>query len=88
MFAIESESFGVKGALGFCLPLTVGEEKTSFRKLRTFAMREKGGNHLVPSLDYMADALKFPNQTSRGSGESLKKCVDRRCPDGTQHFLC
>ncbi|GFY36635.1 hypothetical protein TNCV_28391 [Trichonephila clavipes] len=28
----------------------------------SFAMREKGGNRLVPGPDYMVDALKLPNQ--------------------------
>ncbi|GFY01158.1 hypothetical protein TNCV_5076251 [Trichonephila clavipes] len=51
-------------------------------------MREKGGNRLVPGLDYMVDALKLPNQAPRGSGESLQKCVAWRCPDGTQHIFC
>ncbi|GFS65719.1 hypothetical protein TNCV_3853651 [Trichonephila clavipes] len=36
----------------------------------------------------MVDALKLPNQASRGSGESLQKFVVWRCPDGTQHLLC
>ncbi|GFW41499.1 hypothetical protein TNCV_465871 [Trichonephila clavipes] len=51
-------------------------------------MPEKGGNHLVPGPDYMADALKFPNQAPRVSGESLQTCVAWRCPDGTQHLFC
>ncbi|GFU34511.1 uncharacterized protein TNCV_1992491 [Trichonephila clavipes] len=50
---------------------------------RSSAMREKGGNRLVPGPDYMVDALKFSNQVPRGSGESLQKCVAWRCPDGT-----
>ncbi|GFV85064.1 hypothetical protein TNCV_3320021 [Trichonephila clavipes] len=51
-------------------------------------MREKGSNRLVPGPDYMVDALKFPNQAPRGSGESLQKCVAWRCPYGTQHLFC
>ncbi|GFV08309.1 hypothetical protein TNCV_327431 [Trichonephila clavipes] len=51
-------------------------------------MREKGGNRLVPGLDYMVNALKFPNQAPKGSGESLQKCVTWRCPNGTQHLFC
>ncbi|GFX33096.1 hypothetical protein TNCV_5042641 [Trichonephila clavipes] len=50
-------------------------------------MREKGGNHLVPSSDYMVDALKLPNQAPRVSGESLQTCVAWRCPDVTQHLF-
>ncbi|GFW36357.1 uncharacterized protein TNCV_3712771 [Trichonephila clavipes] len=33
--------------------------------VRSFAMREKGGNRLVPDPDYMVDALKLPNQAPR-----------------------
>ncbi|GFY31447.1 hypothetical protein TNCV_4990061 [Trichonephila clavipes] len=51
-------------------------------------MQEKGGNRLVPGLDYMVDALKLPNQAPRVSGESLQKCVVRRYPDGIQHLIC
>ncbi|GFX66563.1 hypothetical protein TNCV_1794741 [Trichonephila clavipes] len=51
-------------------------------------MREKGGNRLVPGLDYMVDTFKLPNQAPRGSGESLEKCVSWHCPDGTQHLFC
>ncbi|GFV84725.1 hypothetical protein TNCV_4297071 [Trichonephila clavipes] len=51
-------------------------------------MREKGGNRLVPGSDYMVDALKLPNQTSRASGESLQTCVAWSCPDGTQLLFC
>ncbi|GFU44546.1 hypothetical protein TNCV_1506591 [Trichonephila clavipes] len=29
----------------------------------SFAMREKGGNHMVSGPDYMVDALKLPNHT-------------------------
>ncbi|GFT24379.1 hypothetical protein TNCV_3252271 [Trichonephila clavipes] len=47
-------------------------------------MREKSDNRLLPGPDYMVDALKLP----RGTGESLQKCVDWRCTDGTQHFFC
>ncbi|GFU56404.1 hypothetical protein TNCV_2609261 [Trichonephila clavipes] len=54
----------------------------------SFAMREKGNNSLVPSTDYMMDALKLPNQAPRGSGESLQKCMAWRYPDGTQHIFC
>ncbi|GFY06234.1 hypothetical protein TNCV_2680281 [Trichonephila clavipes] len=50
-------------------------------------MREKGVNHLVPGPDYMVDALKLPNQASRGSGKSLQKSVAWRCPDETQPLL-
>ncbi|GFV75230.1 hypothetical protein TNCV_3190791 [Trichonephila clavipes] len=53
------------------------------RSQRSFAMREKGGNRLVPGLDYMVNALKLLNQAPRGSGESLQKCVAWRSPDGT-----
>ncbi|GFV12970.1 hypothetical protein TNCV_3175051 [Trichonephila clavipes] len=38
--------------------------------------------------DYMVDALKFPKQAPRASGESLQTCVAWRCPDGTQHIFC
>ncbi|GFV91316.1 hypothetical protein TNCV_898331 [Trichonephila clavipes] len=51
-------------------------------------MREKGDNCLMPGPDYTVNALKLPKQASRGSGESLKKCVAWRCPDGTQDLLC
>ncbi|GFY21989.1 hypothetical protein TNCV_3296331 [Trichonephila clavipes] len=51
-------------------------------------MPEKGGNHLVPGLDYMVDALKLPNQAPRVFGESLQKCVAWRCPDGTERLFC
>ncbi|GFW51835.1 hypothetical protein TNCV_1187671 [Trichonephila clavipes] len=54
----------------------------------SLAMREKGGNHLVPGPDYMVDALKLPNQAPRVSGESLQTCVAWRCSDGTQHLFC
>ncbi|GFX20908.1 hypothetical protein TNCV_79631 [Trichonephila clavipes] len=54
----------------------------------SFEMREKGDNRCVPGLDYMVDALKFPNQARRGSGESLRKCVAWCCPDGAQHLFC
>ncbi|GFW98803.1 hypothetical protein TNCV_2837641 [Trichonephila clavipes] len=47
-------------------------------------MREKGGNRLVPGLDYMVDALKLPKQVS---GESLQTCVAWRCYGRTQHFF-
>ncbi|GFV42010.1 hypothetical protein TNCV_2838291 [Trichonephila clavipes] len=53
----------------------------------SFAKREKGGNRLVPDPDYMVDALKFPNQALRVSGESLQTCVTWRCPDGTHHLF-
>ncbi|GFW27564.1 acetyl-CoA carboxylase 2 [Trichonephila clavipes] len=49
------------------------------KKDRSFAMPEKGGNHLVPGSDYMDDALKLPNQAPR---------VAWRCPDGMQHLFC
>ncbi|GFW40485.1 hypothetical protein TNCV_1020421 [Trichonephila clavipes] len=47
----------------------------AFRRQGSFAMREKGGNCLVPGPDYVVDALKLPNQAPRVSGESLQKCV-------------
>ncbi|GFX79977.1 hypothetical protein TNCV_3098131 [Trichonephila clavipes] len=49
----------------------------------SFAMREKGGNRLVPRPDYKVDALKLPNQGPRVSGESLQTYVAWCCPDGT-----
>ncbi|GFT73690.1 hypothetical protein TNCV_1289211 [Trichonephila clavipes] len=52
----------------------------------SFAMREKGGNRWASGLDYMVDALKLPNPAPRVSDESPQTCVDRHCPDGTQHF--
>ncbi|GFW75679.1 hypothetical protein TNCV_4428621 [Trichonephila clavipes] len=55
---------------------------------RSFSMREKGGNSLVPGTDYMVGALKLPNQAPRDFGESLQTCVPWCCPDGTQHLLC
>ncbi|GFY01577.1 hypothetical protein TNCV_2607611 [Trichonephila clavipes] len=60
----------------------------SIRLQRSFAMREKGCNRLVPGPDYMVDALKLPNQAPRGYGESLQTCVAWRCPGGTQHLFC
>ncbi|GFX79027.1 hypothetical protein TNCV_3913141 [Trichonephila clavipes] len=54
----------------------------------SFAIREKGDNHLVPSPDYMVVALEFSNQAPRVSDESLQTCVAWRCPDGTQHLFC
>ncbi|GFX92290.1 hypothetical protein TNCV_1112171 [Trichonephila clavipes] len=36
----------------------------------------------------MVDALKLLNKAPRGSGESLQKCVNWRCPDGKQHIFC
>ncbi|GFV77616.1 hypothetical protein TNCV_616361 [Trichonephila clavipes] len=42
----------------------------------------------MPGPDYMADALKLPNQAPRVSGESLQKCVAWLCPNGTQHLFC
>ncbi|GFT55291.1 hypothetical protein TNCV_4611591 [Trichonephila clavipes] len=54
----------------------------------SFVMREKGGNCLVPSPNYMVDALKLPNQAPRVSGESLQICMAGHCPDGTQHLFC
>ncbi|GFV03509.1 hypothetical protein TNCV_5060501 [Trichonephila clavipes] len=38
---------------------------------RSFAMRERDDNRLMPGLDYMVDALKLPNQAPRASGKSL-----------------
>ncbi|GFX50531.1 hypothetical protein TNCV_614601 [Trichonephila clavipes] len=55
---------------------------------RSFAMRETGGNRLVPGSYYMVDALKLPNHAFRGSDESLQKCVAWCCPNGTQHLFC
>ncbi|GFU95710.1 hypothetical protein TNCV_2815461 [Trichonephila clavipes] len=49
---------------------------------------EKDSNRLVPGPNYVTDALKLPNQAPKGSGQSLQKCVDWRCPYGTQHFFC
>ncbi|GFW59415.1 general transcription factor II-I repeat domain-containing protein 2 [Trichonephila clavipes] len=54
----------------------------------SFVMQEKGGKRLVPGPDCMVDALKFPNQTPRISGESLQMCVSWCVPDGTQHLFC
>ncbi|GFT63533.1 hypothetical protein TNCV_870061 [Trichonephila clavipes] len=54
----------------------------------SFAMREKGVNHLVAGPDYMVDALRLPNQAPRVSEESLQKSVAWCCPDGTQHLFC
>ncbi|GFS89526.1 hypothetical protein TNCV_1810241 [Trichonephila clavipes] len=51
-------------------------------------MREKGGNRLMPGLDYMVNALKLSNQASRVSGESIQTRVAWRCPDGTPHLFC
>ncbi|GFX88906.1 hypothetical protein TNCV_2576131 [Trichonephila clavipes] len=62
--------------------------KAYYAHLRSFAMREKGGNRLVPGSDYMVDELKLPNQAPRGFGESLQKCVAWRCPDGSQLLFC
>ncbi|GFV36023.1 putative DD34D transposase [Trichonephila clavipes] len=42
-------------------------------------MREKGGNCLVPGLDYIVDALKLSNQAPR---------VVWSCPVETQHLFC
>ncbi|GFX21501.1 transposable element Tcb2 transposase [Trichonephila clavipes] len=44
-------------------------------EIGSFAMREKGGNHLPPGPYSMVDALKLPNQAPRVSGESLQTCV-------------
>ncbi|GFU56416.1 hypothetical protein TNCV_2609381 [Trichonephila clavipes] len=49
---------------------------------------KKGGNRLVPGLDYKVDALKLPNQALRIYGESLQTCIACRCPDRTQHLFC
>ncbi|GFT16846.1 hypothetical protein TNCV_1334271 [Trichonephila clavipes] len=51
-------------------------------------MQEKGGNRLVPGLDYMVDTLKLPNQVPRVFGGSLQTCMTQRCTDGTQQFFC
>ncbi|GFU18288.1 hypothetical protein TNCV_3179971 [Trichonephila clavipes] len=61
-------------------------EIIKFRK--SFEMRDKGGNRLVPGPDYMVDAVKLPSQDPRVSGESLHTCVTRHCPDGMQHVFC
>ncbi|GFV84851.1 hypothetical protein TNCV_4298331 [Trichonephila clavipes] len=50
-------------------------------------MREKVGNRLVSGSDYMVDALKLLNQTSRASGKSIQTCVAWSCPDGTQFLF-
>ncbi|GFT89627.1 hypothetical protein TNCV_3137231 [Trichonephila clavipes] len=50
-------------------------------------MREKGGNRLVPGLDYMLDELKLYNRTPRVFGESLQTYVAWHCPGGTQHLF-
>ncbi|GFV51699.1 hypothetical protein TNCV_1320551 [Trichonephila clavipes] len=49
----------------------------------SFAMREKGGDHLVPGPDCMVDTLKLLKQALKISGETLQTCVVWRCPDGT-----
>ncbi|GFU21396.1 hypothetical protein TNCV_891401 [Trichonephila clavipes] len=54
----------------------------------SLAVQEKGGNRLVPGMDYMMDVLKLPNQAPTVSGESLQTCVAWRCPDGIQYFFC
>ncbi|GFU26977.1 hypothetical protein TNCV_1151491 [Trichonephila clavipes] len=36
----------------------------------------------------MVDALNFPNQAPRVSGESLQMCGAWRCLDGRQHLSC
>ncbi|GFX50408.1 hypothetical protein TNCV_339431 [Trichonephila clavipes] len=41
---------------------------------------------MVPGPNYMVDVLKLPNQAPRVSGELLKTCGPRHCPDGTQHL--
>ncbi|GFY19557.1 hypothetical protein TNCV_4647291 [Trichonephila clavipes] len=51
-------------------------------------MLKKGGNRLVPGLNYMVNALKLSNQAPGVSGELLQTCVAWRCPDGTQHLIC
>ncbi|GFT17370.1 hypothetical protein TNCV_4806501 [Trichonephila clavipes] len=53
----------------------------------SFAIREKGGNRLVPGQDDMVDALKLSYQAPRDPGESLQTYVAWRCPDGTQHLF-
>ncbi|GFU42966.1 hypothetical protein TNCV_3141101 [Trichonephila clavipes] len=60
----------------------------NFLSLWKFCSAKKCGNRLVPSPDYMVDALKLSIQAPRVSGESLQTCVDLRCPDGTQHLFC
>ncbi|GFS77316.1 hypothetical protein TNCV_3758921 [Trichonephila clavipes] len=36
-------------------------------------MREKGGDHLMPGLDYMVDVLKPPNETPRVSASHYRR---------------
>ncbi|GFX81719.1 hypothetical protein TNCV_317251 [Trichonephila clavipes] len=55
---------------------------------KSFAMREKGSNHLILGPDYRVDTLKLSNQAPRVSGESLQTYGAWRCPDGTQHLFC
>ncbi|GFX08552.1 hypothetical protein TNCV_4170511 [Trichonephila clavipes] len=69
-------------------PIMESNKGGSVSVIWKFCNASKGGNHLVPGLDYMVDALKFPNQGPRVSKESLKKCVAWRCPTGTQHLFC
>ncbi|GFU40115.1 hypothetical protein TNCV_3767801 [Trichonephila clavipes] len=58
-------------------------------KLQPYAYSAlQSGNRSVPGPDCIVDALKFPNQAPRASGESLPKSVAWRCPDGTQHLFC
>ncbi|GFX89112.1 hypothetical protein TNCV_2854111 [Trichonephila clavipes] len=40
------------------------------RGVGNFAIREKGGNRLVPGLDYLVNALKLHNQVPRGSASN------------------
>ncbi|GFY02829.1 hypothetical protein TNCV_3507091 [Trichonephila clavipes] len=51
-------------------------------------MREKGNNRLVPSPDYLMDALKLSKQAARVSGESLQTCMAWSCPDRAQLLFC
>ncbi|GFV01388.1 hypothetical protein TNCV_1592481 [Trichonephila clavipes] len=62
--------------------------KKGGRSSASFAIREKGGNRLVPDPNYMVDAVKLPEQAPRVSGESLRTGVTWRCPDGAQHLFC
>ncbi|GFS55750.1 hypothetical protein TNCV_4497481 [Trichonephila clavipes] len=56
--------------------------------LRSFAMRVKGGNHLVPGPNYMVGALKLPERAPRVSGKSLQTCKAWFLPDGTPYLFC
>lgn len=52
------------------------EKKCQKCKIKNYReMRENGGNHFVPGLDYMKGGLKLPNQALRTPGESLQTCI-------------